>query len=257
MPGAVSIRLVQTHEEYAACEQISRRIWGAADRNVVPRELLLTVQLNGGQVQGAFLPDGRLAGFVFGFLGMRESRLRLCSHQLGVDAAFRGQGIGLALKMAQREEALRRGLELITWTFDPLEARNGYINLHRLRTVACRYDRDHYGVMDDALNRGLPTDRFEVEWWIRTPFSPHRNPEGAAILLSAGPEGEPRPADVQLSSVRSLLVEVPRDFQEVKRRSPELAQRWRLATRAALEAALAAGFCGTDFTRDGRYLLVR
>src|SRR5207248_5554376 len=95
-PPPVDIRLVRTHDEYAACEALSRDIWGAAERNVVPRELLKTVQLNGGVVAAAFAPDGAVVGFVFGFAGMREGRLRLCSHQLGVQPAWRGRGLGLA-----------------------------------------------------------------------------------------------------------------------------------------------------------------
>src|SRR2546423_10312654 len=165
----VEVRLVRSHDEFAACEAMSRDIWGAAERNVVPRELLLTMQQNGGLVHGAFLPDGRLVGFCFAFLGMRAGQLRLCSHQLGVMADFRGKGVGIALKQAQRYDALRLGYELVTWTFDPLEARNAYINLHRLDCIARLYDRDHYGAMEDELNRGLPSDRFEAEWWLRRP----------------------------------------------------------------------------------------
>src|SRR3982074_3969401 len=105
----VDIRLVRTHDEFAACGALSRDIWGASERNVVPRELLLTMQLNGGLVHGAFLPDGRLVGFCFGFAGLRDGRLRLCSHQLGVISELRGAGIGIELKQAQRQDALRLG----------------------------------------------------------------------------------------------------------------------------------------------------
>src|ERR1700693_4730381 len=128
----VEIRLVRTHDEFAACEAMSRDIWGAAERNVVPRELLLTMQHNGGLVHGAFLPQGRLVRFLFGFAGLRAGQLRLCSHQLGVIPELRGAGVGIALKQAQRKDALRLGYPLVSWTFDPLAARNAYINLHRL-----------------------------------------------------------------------------------------------------------------------------
>ena len=96
------IRMIRTHDEFAACEAMSRDIWGAAERNVVPRELLLTMQLNGGLVHGAFLSDGRLVGFCFGFAGLRDGQLRLCSHQLGVIPELRGAGIGLRLFPAYR-----------------------------------------------------------------------------------------------------------------------------------------------------------
>src|SRR3989442_13809884 len=109
----VEVRLARSHAEFAACEALSRDIWGAAERNVVPRELLLTMQLNGGLVHGAFRPDGRLVGFCFAFLGRRHGQLRLCSHQLAVLPEYRGAGIGIALKQAQGADAIRRGYELV------------------------------------------------------------------------------------------------------------------------------------------------
>jgi len=249
----VEIRLVRTHDEFAACEAMSRDIWGAAERNVVPRELLLTMQHNGGLVHGAFLPAGRLVGFCFAFLGRRDGQLRLCSHQLGVLPEFRGSGIGIALKQAQRYDALRLGYELVTWTFDPLEARNAYINLHRLGCIARLYDRDHYGAMEDDLNRGVPSDRFESEWWLR-----RAKPVAAAdalVMLRVGADGEPVRETLDLSPAMTVLISVPPDFQAVKRASPELALRWRMESRAAFEAALAAGFVAIDFRRDGAYVM--
>jgi predicted GNAT superfamily acetyltransferase len=249
----VEIRVVKTHDEFAACEAMSRDIWGAAERNVVPRELLLTMQHNGGLVHGAFLPTGRLVGFCFAFLGMRDAQLRLCSHQLGVLPEFRGTGIGIALKQAQRYDALRLGYELVTWTFDPLEARNAYINLHRLGCVARLYDRDHYGSMEDELNRGLPSDRFEAEWWLRK-----AQPVTAGdplVMVRVGADGEPVRERLNLSARRATLISVPPDFQAVKRDSLELALRWRMATRAAFEDALAAGLIAIDFRRDGTYVM--
>ena len=249
----VEIRLVRSQEEYAACEAMSRDIWGAEERNVVPRELLLTMQVNGGLVHGAFLPDNRLIGFCFGFAGMRDGQLRLCSHQLGVEPEFRGAGIGVALKQRQKEDALALGYELVTWTFDPLEARNAYINLHRLGCVARLYDRDHYGPMEDELNRGLPSDRFEAEWWLR------RNkvvPSGddAVVALRVGSQDEPVPVDGDPGR-GPVLIQVPSDFQAIKHKSLELALHWRLASRAAFERALAAGLVALDFRREGTYVM--
>jgi predicted GNAT superfamily acetyltransferase len=251
----VEIRLVRTHDEFAACEAMSRDIWGAAERNVVARELLLTMQHNGGLVHGAFLPEGRLVGFCFGFLGMRDGQLRLCSHQLGVLPEFRGTGIGIALKQAQRYDALRQGCELVTWTFDPLEARNAYINLHRLGCIARVYDRDHYGAMEDDLNRGLPSDRFEAEWWLSRATPP--TAADPQVMLRVGSSGEPVREDLDLGPRTTALIAVPPDFQEVKRRSLELALRWRMESRAAFEIAIAAGLIAIDFRRDGTYVMAR
>jgi predicted GNAT superfamily acetyltransferase len=258
LPAGIEVRLVRDDEEYAACEAMSRDIWGAAERNIVPRELLKTVDLNGGIVAGAFAPGGKLVGFVFGFLGMRQGRLRLCSHQLGVEPEWRGRGLGLALKQLQRRRALELGYDLITWTFDPLEARNAYLNLQRLGTVARLYDRDHYGVMEDELNRGLPSDRFETEWWIRDPHRPRQEaPAGATVLLEVGPEGEPVLHPAELRGDEVAVIGIPQDFQAVRRRDMDLARRWRMCGREAIESALHAGLSASSFLRDGRYLMER
>jgi predicted GNAT superfamily acetyltransferase len=252
--SSFDVRLVRSHDEFAACEAMSRDVWGAAERNVVPRELLLTMQLNGGLVHGAFVPDGELIGFCFGFPGLREGRLRLCSHQLAVKPEFRGAGIGIALKQAQKADALRLGYELVTWTFDPLEARNAYINLNRLGCIARTYDRNHYGPMEDELNRGLPSDRFEVEWWLRRP-RPAAPASDPVVLLRVGEDDEPARISAKPEAGRAALIEVPSDFQAVKRRSMDLARRWRLESRAAIEAALAAGLVAVDFRREGVYVM--
>ena len=250
----MDVRLVSTHAEYAACERMSLEIWGVADRNIVPRELLLTMQLNGGLVHGAFLPSGRLIGFCFAFAGRRDGRLRLCSHQLGVLPEYRGAGIGVALKLAQKRDALRLGYDLISWTFDPLEARNAYLNLHRLGCIARLYDRDHYGPMDDELNRGLPSDRLEAEWWLAK-TKPVPSQDGIPTLLARGDHGEPVTDDQVLPAAPGVWIEVPSDVQAVKRQSMELARRWRNASRKAFEAALSAGLIALDFRRDGAYLM--
>lgn len=252
----IDVRLVRSHEEYAACERMSREVWGVAERNIVPRELLLTMQLNGGLVHGAFLRDGRLVGFCFAFAGLRQGRLRLCSHQLGVLPAFRGTGIGIALKQAQKQDALRLGYELISWTFDPLEARNAYINLHRLGCIARLYDRDHYGPMEDELNRGLPSDRFEAEWWLRKP-KPAASGAGIPVVLAVGSDGAPERRDLALAEASAVLVQVPSDLQVIKRQDPEQALRWRLESRAVFEAALDAGLVAVDFLRQGAYVMAR
>lgn len=259
------IRSVRTHEEFAACEAMSRDIWGAAERNVVPRELLLTMQLNGGVVLGAFAPDDRMIGFVFGFPGVRDGRPRICSHQLGVIAEYRGGGIGIALKQAQGDEARRLGYELISWTFDPLEARNAYINLHRLGCIARFYDRDHYGAMEDELNRGLPSDRFEAEWWLTSARMPGADrarpdravPRNAPVLLNADQDQAPVLTAVNLRGNRQALIRVPTDFQAIKRSNMDLARRWRMESRAAFETALKEGLVATDCTRDGWYVMER
>jgi predicted GNAT superfamily acetyltransferase len=144
----------------------------------------------------------------------------------------------------------------VSWTFDPLEARNAYINLQRLGCIARLYHRNHYGDMEDELNRGLPSDRFEAEWWLGT-RKPAVPPDEPMVALRLADDGEPVSKPVDLSAARGVLIGVPRDFQAVKRTSLELALRWRLESRAAFEAALAAGLIAVDFRPDGYYVMAR
>ncbi len=268
----VEIRPAATHQELGACEAVSRAVWGTDGRNVVPRELLLAMQHNGGVVLGAFAGSGELCGFVVGFLGRRSGALRLWSHQLAVLPAYRQQGLGQRLKWAQREAALAAGVECIAWTFDPLEARNAYLNLHRLGAVARHYSPDHYGAMDDALNAGLPTDRLEAEWWLASApvvarsgggSAPARSldaarAEGAVTLLRPRESASDRPEPVLVEAAepgRPALIGIPRHFQELKGRDRRLALVWRERTRTAFEAALTAGLWATDFVAGHTYWL--
>lgn len=268
---ALVVRPVESMAEFAACEELSRAIWGTAGRNVVPRELLLTMQRNGGVVLGAFDGGGGLCGFVFGFVGLRGGQLRLSSHQLAVRPQYRGSGLGQRLKWAQRDMTLSLGIDLINWTFDPLEARNAHLNLHRLGAVARHYSRDHYGTMDDALNAGLSTDRLEAEWWLREAGVQARLAgqlearsvaevlrSGGVALLRSEPRGDfpsgPLLVD-RAQAGRPAVVAIPRDFQELKRRDLSLAVEWRAASRVALEDALAVGLVASDFLSEGAYLL--
>jgi predicted GNAT superfamily acetyltransferase len=176
----IEIRPIQTHDEYRAVERIQRVVWGHGDLDVVPDHLLVTMQKNGGLVLGAFeiLPDEgpgerpakreeRLIGCALGFVGLSPGgQVKHCSHTVGVDPAYQNQNVGYRLKLAQREHVLAQGIDLITWTFDPLESRNARLNFHKLGATCNTYLRDLYGHMRDELNVGLPSDRFQVDWHI-------------------------------------------------------------------------------------------
>ena len=260
----IAIHSLTTHAEIFAVEQLQRDAWGVPDIDVVPLHMLITPPRHGGLLLGAF--DGeRLAGFVFGFLGLTpDGRLKHCSHMAGVHPDYRNQGVGYALKLAQREHVLAQGLDLITWTFDPLETRNAQLNFHKLGVICNTYIRNLYGPMRAAINAGPPSDRFEVEWWIRSQRVAQRlqassTPPGASISasLSAVPIrcGIPGPPDAS-----QLLLEVPTNFQAIKHSDMPLAIQWRLRTRQLFEDAFSQGYVVTDLLRhDDRchYLLER
>jgi predicted GNAT superfamily acetyltransferase len=96
--------------------------------------------------------------------GPAGARPYLHSHMLAVKQAYRNRGLGMRLKLEQRLDALAKGIQHMEWTFDPLEIKNAYLNIHRLGAVAREYRPDFYGVSSSRLQGGLPTDRLVAEW---------------------------------------------------------------------------------------------
>jgi len=256
---AIIIRPVHTVAEYHRCEEIQRQVWAMSeDLEVVPLHLLITAHKNGGLLLGAFDGDD-LVGFVFGFIGMTaEGRVKHCSHMMGVLPDVQSSGVGYQLKMAQREFVLAQGLDLITWTYDPLESRNAHLNVAKLGAVGRAYVRDLYGPMADGLNAGLPSDRFEMEWWISSERVKRRIASGSAESVAepipqahvahATATGFPAPGTPLLKTdAPTVGIEVPGDYQAVKAANAELARVWRLTTRKIFEFYFAAGYAVTDF----------
>jgi predicted GNAT superfamily acetyltransferase len=262
------IRHLSTPEEAGLAVELQRAVWGGDE---VAAHVLLTAAHNGGLLAGAFV-DGRLAGFVWGFLGFDERsqppRLKHCSHQLGVHPDHRDGGLGFALKRYQWEYVRSQGIELITWTYDPLLAPNAHLNVGRLGAVCNTYCRDLYGHLDDDLNAGLPTDRFQVDLWVK---SVRVCSAMAGLPLDPPPPkswdwlNPPTGATLPLPEVKSLVSDtvalaIPRDFYALKATSPALAAAWREATRCAFESLFAAGYAVAHFVRRadcGVYLLTR
>ncbi len=264
---------VEIATDIAACAltvPIQEEIWSGDV--AVPPQLMLAIVHNGGFVALGYIEsDERPAGFVFGFLGIYDYHFRHHSHMLAVRPTHRGSGLALALKEAQRDHCLDQGIEIVAWTMDPLESLNARFNFGKLGSYAREYHRDFYGAMPDKLNAGLPSDRFYVEWPIgndRT-YKRLRGEEGPPTLDDAEREGiryllradGDRPALLDPPAGDShLFVEIPRDFQAVKRKVASLALEWRIAARGAFEGAFAQGYAAVEFLRssDGRgaYMLV-
>jgi predicted GNAT superfamily acetyltransferase len=234
-------------------EALQMEVWGANASWVAPAHVLHVVSDCGGILLGARV-DGRLVGFVLGFLARREGKLFHASHMLGVLPSYQHHGIGAALKWHQRERALDQGLDLMTWTFDPLESRNAYFNLHKLGVISRKYHEDYYGAMPDALNQGLPSDRLLVEWHLSATV-PKVNARitPAAILTERAGSPELRLGGVPAS--RPVTIHIPRDLQALKRNAPDDALSWRLAVRRAFRWALSRGYVAQDFA-DSAYLLL-
>jgi predicted GNAT superfamily acetyltransferase len=275
---SIVIRPIQTHDEYLALERLQRQVWNLEDVEIVPDHLLITAQKNGGVVLGAFdvtSGEGQMVGFVFGFVGLTASgKVKHCSHMAGVAPAYQSHNIGYRLKLAQREHVLGQGMDLLTWTFDPLESRNARLNFHKLGVVCRTYLRNLYGDMRDQLNVGLSSDRFQVEWHVASQhvadrLSGDRAGDTLSALVAQGipilnhtlpdDDGLLRPPRNVLSiGGDGLLIQIPAHFQAIKLADLGLARAWREHTRVLFEAAFAAGYTAVDLLFDqGRscYLL--
>ena len=164
---AISIRNCESLADMQACFELQKETWNFSDADLIPVRMFVVATKIGGQVIGAFDLD-RLAGFAIGIPGMRNGCSYLHSHMLAVREGYRDAGLGRRLKLAQRDDALHRGFELMEWTFDPLEIKNAYLNIEKLGAIARRYSVNQYGITSSPLQGGLPTDRLVAEWWLRS-----------------------------------------------------------------------------------------
>jgi predicted GNAT superfamily acetyltransferase len=166
--NGILVRHCHGIEEFEACVLLEREVWKSADTDVVPIPLFVVAAETGGQVLGAF-DSNYLVGFTMAIAGWRHRKPFLHSHMTAVRDGYRDRGIGRQLKLFQRADALTRGISLIEWTFDPLDAKNAYFNFMRLGAIARRYVPNAYGITTSPLHGALPTDRLVAEWHLRSP----------------------------------------------------------------------------------------
>ena len=265
-----NIHLIETPEEMRLVEELQRAVWPGSETDIVPLHMLITAVHNGGLVFGAFIEE-KIVGFVFGFPGIETTpdgpRLKHCSHMMGIHPDHRDGGIGFALKRAQWQMVRQQGLDHTTWTYDPLLSRNAYLNIAKLGAVCSTYRQSEYGDMRDGLNVGLPSDRFQLDWWINTRRVERRlgkRPRPTLKLthvarsgmrpfypLLSLTDGLPRPPEhVPPFEDRLLLAEIPGDFLALKSMDFALARDWRFFTREFFETAFAKNYITTDFIFD-------
>ncbi|HEY0309046.1 MAG TPA: GNAT family N-acetyltransferase [Acidobacteriaceae bacterium] len=239
----IAIQPLRDLDGFGRCVELQLEIWGYDEADVIPRRMFLVAQRAGGQAVGAFdasLPGGakdyaNMIGFAMSIPGYRNGHSYIHSHMLAVRAGYRDYGIGRRLKLAQRDDALARGIDLIEWTFDPLEIKNAYFNIERLGAITRRYVPNLYGEISSELQGGLPTDRLYAEWWLRSK-------RVEAVLA-----GETRVRPETLQTVR-----VPHEIYEWKR---NVADRTKALTvqaenRAALQRGFSEGLSAVGYGRD-------
>jgi predicted GNAT superfamily acetyltransferase len=242
--AGVELRPLRSLEDCDAILEVMIATWG--DHQTIPREMIRALGESGNVPYGA-VAGQELIGYVLGWAGVDPHEgLHLHSHMLATLPDRRHRGVGYALKLAQRAQGLEQGISVARWTFDPLVARNAYFNLHKLGAVADRFERNFYGEMTDALNRGERSDRFVIRWDLE------REPEPRVFDVDA-----PEVIDEEWNFVglppeaeRGVLVRVPADLLELRERNPELAARCRDAVADAIEAGMAAGLVAVGFHRD-------
>jgi predicted GNAT superfamily acetyltransferase len=164
----ITVRPLHSLDDFRRCVEITREVWNDADLEIESSTTFVIAHHTGGQVLGAF--DGSLmVGFTKAYVGLHDNTPYLHSHMAAVIASHRDRHIGRQLKLAQRDDALRRDIRLVEWTFDPLETRNAHFNINRLGAISRRYNPNFYGITSSPLHRGLPTDRLLVEWHLDSP----------------------------------------------------------------------------------------
>ncbi len=262
MADEITVHPIDTLQRARDAAELFDRVWG--EQRVIGTPLLWAMASHGGQVLGAFRGD-ELVGAQVGVIGLVDGRTTLHSHITGVLPEAQHHGVGWMLKAAQREWCLEHGIEHVTWTFDPMVARNAYFNLVKLRAVAVRFHRNYYGEMQDAFNRGDRSDRLEVLWELRSDrvlqalgladLDDRQGDSGSGAILVAA-DGRPAHAPL-VPDAPSTWVFVPPTYHQMREEDPDLARVWRDAVGDALESAFDQDFRAVGFDRRAGYLLER
>jgi len=240
------IRECDKPDDFAQCLSLQRIVWQFDDLDITPLRSFVITRHSGGMTYGAFDLEGRLLGFAHA-LSAFDAQLNpyYYSQMLAVEPSLQNSGIGVKLKLAQREHAFRTGIKLITWTFDPLQSRNAHLNINKLGCVIRKYKVNYYGnYSTSALHRGLDTDRLFAEWWVN---SKRITDALAGKRLTGNPEA---------------AVEVPREVETIKQRNMEEARNWQIKIRSEFQNLLDEGLYCAAFETDpasdiSRYLFFK
>jgi predicted GNAT superfamily acetyltransferase len=259
---SIEVHPIRSLSDLRRCHEIQRAIWGFSDLMVFPYTILISIQHNGGVLLGAYVNDV-LVGFVVGYLGMAGAKLYLFSQRMGVMPEFQSLGLGYRLKVAQREQMLRQGIDVVVWTYDPLEGKNATLNIEKLGGIVRCYARDIYGQVQNPLQTGLSTDRFLLEWHLMSDRVRERvrgnyqRPRAEAWLsgedlplanYASWESDPPCPLAVDLEIDHDhILVQVPPNLQKIKSYDLGTAQRWRECTQIIFESYFQRGYVVTGF----------
>ena len=252
----ITFKQLKTLEDLNPCEDLQGAVWKFNKSDIIPPRFMRVLCKHGGFAMGAFDGD-TMIGFVFGVPAIHYGRPSQHSHMLAVLPEYRNHNVGYQLKMAQREEALNRNIDLITWAFDPLQSKNAHLNINKLGVIACSYDINLYGETSSSkLHSGLGTDRLLAEWWLvsdKVKTIIDRDAHDAEKKLPAkglninetrhDEHGFLVPVDPDLAlSDEVLLLEIPADIDEMKIANIDAAHRWRELIQKAFLHYFNAGY---------------
>jgi predicted GNAT superfamily acetyltransferase len=239
--SVIEIVALSSQPEFKQAVELQQQVWGFAEIELLPVRLFVVANKIGGQSFGAF--DGeRMIGFCLAIPGLKPgAKGYLHSHMLGVLPEYNNRGVGRMLKLAQREDALQRKIDLIEWTFDPLEIKNAYFNIEKLGAIVRRYVPNQYGTTSSFLHGGLPTDRCTAEWWIDS--------DRARAAVDGRPVSRP---------AIEATIEVPTAIAELRKSDPKQAREIQKALGERFQKLFDMGLAVIGFERSeefGSYLL--
>jgi len=247
MNGQFTIRPCTDKSEFLECIELQREVWQFSDLDVMPLRAFVINQHSGGITLGAFDVEGRMIGFSHALPAFdRDFKPFYYSHMLAVTSGWRDAGVGWQLKLSQREHALRGGVSLIKWTFDPLQSRNAYLNIHKLGGLVREYHVNYYGNSSTStLHRGLDTDRLFVEWWLSS----------VRVRRALGDEVSDRESS---PSEPAGYVTIPRDIERLKGGDMASVREIQLRVREGFNGYIQRGHCCAGFEAppggESRYL---
>ena len=270
------IRDLTTIDEFRQVVELERAIWGYTDSGDLVTVPVFTFTVHrGATLVGAFDAANRMVGFAYAVVGMKDRRPMHWSHMAGVLPEHRG-GLGYRLKLEQRLRALAQGIELVEWTFDPMQTLNAHFNFTKLGGVSDEYAVNFYGESTSALHRGTPTDRLVLSWNITAPHVVRRLEQAPELRMRAPEVGEAPVVNTTVMDgpwrmvkvidltvkARRLWIEIPMGFTEMQQAAPDRALQWRLHVRQMFQEYFAKGYRAVDFVLQreagfGRYLLAR
>lgn len=236
----IVVRAAHDARDLSACVELQQQIWGYSEIDTVPDQIFVVAKKTGGQVLVAYAGE-KAAGFALAFAALREGRVYLHSHMVGVLPGYQNRGVGRLLKLGQRDDALERKIDLIEWTFDPLQLKNAHFNISRLGAIVRRYIPNLYGRTSSPLHAGLPTDRLVAEWWVRS--------KRVQDLFAVEP---------QAPGAEGQRIGIPSAIRDICRSAPRAAEEIQSQVRARFEQLIAEGYAVTGFelsADQGIYLL--